>query len=325
MANPNNINISPGRITALWQLLLLSNRYERENNSISVHTAMEILLNSSLRGGGLPVKDGLNIGIHHKFLEIDRSGYLCPTAYSKDALLNIHQGDEPNVIVQRRILQRLISFKKDHWLINFNEDIEVFKISIPMNWLELLESAQLFDITDEDVVLWWKTLIHRKEIYDQEKRNEIGSIGEELTKAHEINRLHLDRILNPELFVIQVSKFSDKYGFDIKSIRGYLLKGSNQLKDQIQVEVKASIIENEEIFSFYISRNEWNKAMETIDSDEVYFFYCWAGVNLNLKTGKGPFIIPAKRLQPHIPSDNSSLCEWYTCRICINLKEFCLI
>lgn len=324
MGNRNNFNISPGRITALWQLLRLSYRYEIKNNFISAHAAIEILLNSCLRGGGLPVMDGLTIGLYHKFLEIDKQGNLLPTEFSKSFLLSIHNGDEPNVFVQRQIIQKLISLKKEHWLIYFDEDIEVFKVAIPLNWLEILENARLFELNDREVVQWWKELIQKKEVYNQERRNEIGEVGEELTKTYEIDRLRSDSIVNSELYVIQVSKISDLFGFDIQSLRGNQFFVSRGLKEQIQIEVKSSIVENEELFTFYVSRNEWNKAVESIDLN-TYFFYCWTGVNVNLRTGKGPYVIPAKKLQPLIPNDSSNLCEWWVCKFNLNLKAVSLI
>jgi hypothetical protein len=110
---------------------------------------------------------------------------------------------------------------------------------------------------------------------------------------------------------------SDKFGYDILSIRGKLLKLSFFEKDQVQIEVKSSVSESTEAFRFYVTKPEWVKAQENIDS---YFFYCWTATKLESQTAAGPFIIPAKNLEKFIPKDiGSPICEWSECRFIVDL------
>lgn len=91
----------------------------------------------------------------------------------------------------------------------------------------------------------------------------------------------------------------------------------SNIEDNIEIEVKASVLDNEELFTFYVSKNEWNKS---IVYGESYFFYCLVGVSGKKENVKGPFIIPGFKLGPFIPKDEGKNCEWMVSRFILNLK-----
>ncbi|MFC1620653.1 DUF3883 domain-containing protein [Candidatus Neomarinimicrobiota bacterium] len=314
----SRVFVSPGKITALWQFLLLSSRYSILQSGISVQSAVEILKNSGLRGGGLPVEESLKFGLQYNFLSI-KDSQLHYTNYAEKYLIRAHDGEEPNIDVIRAILRRVLKMDRCDWLVFFNDEVDIFKTSIPDYWIEVLEIAGLFDLSNTDTVEWWANILHMKAEYDNNRNNETGALGEELSMAHEIQRLEEDGFSNMKLNVVQVSNISDYYGFDIISKRGSQLRLHKRNEDRIKIEVKASEIENEKVFTFYVSRNEWEKAVQFKDD---YFFYCWPGAKLKTGKAKGPYIVPATKLFSLICTDNSTECKWLKSRFILDLTLY---
>jgi len=307
--------ITSSNIIALWQLILLTNRHEE----LSVKSAIEITLNSGLMAGGLPAEQGLKLGQYCKLLEINNAQKLSSTQYCKDELIELCDTDEPNILITRGILFRFVSFQNFDWLLFFNDDAEIFKAFIPDDWIYLLDHAELFNFYDSDVRDWWGKIFSRFQTYKEGQKIEIGKVAEKLTYDHEKKRLENDGLDNGHFFVKWASQINDKYGYDVLSIRGDILKFIFSEKDKIQIEVKCSVASNEKEFRFYVSKNEWNVALKNIQS---YFFYCWTSTNMEKESANGPYIIPAEKLSIHIPSDNGNLCEWSECRFIIDLNNF---
>ena len=91
-------------------------------------------------------------------------------------------------------------------------------------------------------------------------------------------------------------------------------------KEKISIEVKSSDTTNIERFRFFVSKPEWNKAMEDIES---YFFFCWVGINISDDSALyGPFVIPAIQLIEIVPKDVSNTCEWSECRFVLDISPY---
>ena len=314
----NDINITPGKVVALWKIILSTSNYQ----GARIQDLYRAGINSSVMGGGLPLKPSIQLAINYKFIiPKDKKLYLSP--FSINQLIPLCEDDEPSYLVLRQIYFHIIKDKLVPWIIYFNIDPEIFKISIPNNWIELLEMANLFNFRDKEVQEWWSTLIKVKSEINKEKLNTIGHIGEKLTYEFEMTRINNDFLYDSKKRnVVWVSQISDEYGFDILSHSGKLLKKLSEL-EHIFIEVKSSEITNPKIFTFYISENEWNKAIENIDS---YYFFCWPGIRTNDQTScyNKPFIIPTKEIQSLIPKNISSQSQWIKCRVCIDLSEYAL-
>ncbi|MCK6463061.1 MAG: DUF3883 domain-containing protein [Candidatus Pacebacteria bacterium] len=315
MSADNYFSISPGIIIALWRILSLTARYEQ----LSVKSVVEITQNSGLFGGKVPAKNALKFGQIYNFIEI-QSGSIYLTEHCKEEFIDLCNDDEPNTPVFRAILSHIISNNNYHWLMFFNEDSDIFRTAIPQDWIDLLENAGLFSFDNDDVIEWWETVLKKYENFTESKKKEIGDIGEKLTYEYELNRLITDKIKKPKFYVKWASRFSDEFGYDILSLRGNLLKGKYKIKDQIQIEVKATVVRDTATFRFRVSRNEWNVASNRLST---YFFFCWTGVSLEHQNASdGPYIISAKSLEKHLPTDKSEICEWTECRFVLDLTKY---
>lgn len=319
MTKNQNLVYSSGKLITLWQLIYFASQY----SDVSMQELSSMFEESGTLGGSVPFDDAVRLGKYCEFLEFG-DGKLILGDVCYEMLLPLCSTKDPNTFVIRFILQRIIilSLYGFPWLLFFDKDIETFKASIPQEWVDLLDQANLFDFFDKDVEEWWDVILIGLNNFDLSNTKEIGDVGEKLTIDHETDRLFLDGVLPTQHYVKWVSRFSDNYGYDVLSARGKKLKARKSLVGVIQVEVKATVSTNINSFRFKISRNEWNIALKNLDS---YYFYCWLGVNVYLRNAtSGPFVIPAKKFLNIIPKDQSDLCEWTECRLIIDLLNFSL-
>ena len=242
------------------------------------------------------------------------------TVIGRDEIIPLCDHDEVNTAALRRLLFHFIKRNKFHWIAFYNSSSDSFRTAIPDIWIELLELAGLFNLIEEDVLTWWKEVIDAKIHFDQNTNNKIGDTGEYLTCKHEVDRLTADGIERVDKRVIWLAQISDEYHYDISSLRGVLLRGEHGKEDQVSIEVKSSQITSDEVFSFYLTRPEWDTALEDLDR---YYFYCWVGVKLDGTFVKGPFIINASKLKDEVP-DDSDIAKWEKCYFTLNLNNYCL-
>lgn len=310
------INISPGRITGIWLLIKIA--IENESIGITIESAIKSTSSSALRGGSLPIKESLTLGIFYDFLFIE-GGLLKISEFSKRELIRYYASEEPNELILRIIYSQIIDIRRDSWIVFLDSDPEEFKPLIPDYWVELLENADLFNFKDEEVIKWWKSIRNKKEQYFQDRNNKVGACGEKLTVEFEESRLKNDNIDHPELFVKQVSLISNDFGYDVQSIRGNLFLKSKAIKDQLMIEVKSSSIENEKQFLCYLTKNEWETAKKNLDN---FFFHCWIGINIKDCTAKkGPYILSAHEVEPLVPTNNSDQCQWELSKLLLDLTQ----
>jgi len=311
-------SITQGHIVATWHILFITSRYE----DISPKNAVSISENSGKLGGTVPVKEGLRICLDYNLLEI-ADEKLQVTNVSKNVILPKCEEEDPNISVLRCLLMHIVSYHAFEWLIFYDPDPEIFRASVEANdteWANLLDNAKLFEFEEDEVKTWWDKVLSKYEDYKDKLKKAIGDVGEKLTYQTELQRIETDGYLPSKSFVKWAASLSDRFGFDILSIRGRYFLSNFEPKDKIQIEVKSSETINVERFKFYISKPEWQKALESIDS---YFFYCWAGINIQNESAKfGPFIIPATDLVEHVPKDNSEFCEWSECRCSLDVSPY---
>jgi len=313
--------ITYSQLIASWHIIYLTGKYGEMNPKDAVSTVE----GSGKLGGTVPAKAGLKICIDYGFLTF-RSSQLCITDIVATSLLPRCNKEDLNVAVLRVILSHVLSYHSFEWLIFYDTDPEIFRDTLKAydpNWVNLLDNASLFDFEEESVNVWWDSVLSKYEDYKEKLKKAVGDVGEKLTYGHELNRVENDGLIPAKHYVKWASRISDKFGFDVLSIRGkHFLSNYNEM-DKIQIEVKSSDTDNIERFRFFISKPEWNKALENIES---YFFYCWAGINLEAESAKyGPFIIPAADLIKYIPTDNSEMIEWSECRCVIDVVKYQMV
>ena len=317
MNNNQEVVYSPGKLITLWRVI-----FQTLQNTDIDYPDFALLIDTSGSLGGADLFDeSVIIGRSCGLLELS-DGKLILTPLCITDLLPLCNEKDPNFSVIRSMLYKIITsaLSQFPWLIFFKPDPEIFKLSIPQEWLDLLEQADLFDFSKEDVSVWWNSILFCINDFDLANAKRTGDVGEWLTFNYELDRLGSDGIDNLQYRVIWVSRLSDRYGYDINSLRGNKLDYKEGKYGGINIEVKASESINETSFRFYLSRPEWNTATKAKGS---YFIYCWVGIDVNTKTAKkGPFIIPAETIEKLIPMDQSSLGEWTQCRIVIDLNSF---
>ncbi len=305
-------NYSISKIYTIWKIIFLIEKH----NLHEFASIRNSVLNSGDFGGTAPFDEAIKIGLKNNLIIIS-NGEIILTDYSSNELLTLDYDENLNVTIFRKMVFNFIYTNKFHWIGFFDEDIDIFKTAIPYEWIDILESSNLFDFSDELVISWWEELMYGISQKDDERNKQIGDIAEFLTYEFERERLSKDKVQNPGLIVRWVSRISDIYGYDIKSIRGKLLLSEFELSSPICIEVKGSEKKEIEYFSFYITRNEWEQAERNSDS---YFFYFWSGINTNYETAcTGPYIISAQLIKDFIPVDSHECCKWQKCRLSINL------
>ena len=312
-----DFNISVGNISAAWQYLDLA----RKHKELTVKAAKQIIATSGITDKSDSLSENaFKLCLQINLIDIDDGKIKLTTTAKKEILTHCDQ-TIPNLAARRAMISQILSLTTYDWLIFFNEDIELFKLSIPdSDWIDILDQSLLFNLTDSEVFEWWKNVLKRYEEFNEKRKKDIGDVGEELSYNYELNRLLEDSIPNPKFYVKWASLFRNDYGYDIASIRSNFFRFSFNEKDKIQIEAKASVFNEKKSFRFLVTKNEWNAASQ---NPYTYFFYCWLGVDIASGTAKrGPFIVPAISLSAHIPNDISSICEWSECRVVLDLEVF---
>ena len=309
--------ISPGHIAVLWRIVIIISKYD----DVRVPDAISVIKNLGAFGGTAPIEGGVEIGLKYDILE-RRKGIFLLKEYATIELIPFCNDEEVNKDVTRRILKKIVLAENFEWLVFYQEDPDIFKIYIPDNWQQLFNDTGLLEFNDTDVLKWWEEVFQHYRKYKEGQGLQVGNTAEKLSFDFESKRLVNDGHSQIDFYLKWVASVSDRYGYDIGSIRGILLKHAYNIKDSIQIEVKGQQSFDKSTFIFYLTDNEWNVAKANIDT---YFFHCWVGVNINNKSGSGPFIVPAKKLINEIQTNVGTTCEWVKCRIVIDLSTFAIV
>jgi len=150
--------------------------------------------------------------------------------------------------------------------------------AIPPNSHQCLEEAGFFDLTPTGL-RDWDQLAALAEGRDNTRKNEVGRMGEYLTKLYEEKRTGIE----PRWIALE----TDMAGYD------FISQKSKADKTAMHIEVK-STERNLENADVHISRNEWNRSQQIPN----YIFYLWV-----LKNPLQLFIVQPKGVIPHSPKD----------------------
>ena len=232
MTESDLLYYSPGRLISLWRVILLVSRYEEEN--IKIKNVVYVVNQLGILGGTIPVKSSIRLAQRCKLLEIN-SGFVKLTSYCRKLVEGLGDDSEPSIEVLRFLIKTLITHNRFHWLMFFNENADIFKAAIPKEWIDLLESVNLFRLSDESVVDWWKDILGRFYEYNEGRHKEIGDVGEKLTVDYERQRLEADNFPNTFSYVKWVAHFTDSEGYDVLSARGSLLANQYQENSPIYI------------------------------------------------------------------------------------------
>jgi hypothetical protein len=150
--------------------------------------------------------------------------------------------------------------------------------AIPSDSLQCLEEAGFLALTPSGLKAW-DQLAALAEGHDNNRKNEIGRMGEYLTKLYEEKRTGVE----PRWIALE----TDSAGYD------FISRKDKTDATRMPIEVKASERKLEDAF-VHISKNEW----EVSQTSKNYAFYFWL-----LKNPLQLFIVQPKGVLPHSPGD----------------------
>jgi hypothetical protein len=209
------VRISPGRLTALWVVL-------RALHSLGDHGGLEELrrhaARTSLRSGGLPIRDGLTLAVAGTFAV--RAGDTLMLSPLGHEALALGKEDEPSVAARRLFLSVLLLREPPPWVAFWQGQPESLELILPEPERHLLADVGLYPEEDSDIenVSWWDAL--RRVPLPEEAgayRKLVGDAGEELTVAYERARLRALGQSDLAARVRWVARESPAYGFDVLS------------------------------------------------------------------------------------------------------------
>ncbi len=288
-------------------------------NNLHIRDIYQTMRSRGSFGGTIPLKESIRLGRAHEFVSITK-GRIEISEFSRIQLLPLCDDEVPNIFVLRLMLSPIILAGDYTWLAYLETDIQAFIYMIPQNWVQILQTANLLDLEDEDVIDWWIHLLRGYQEISEGHLTKIGDFGESLTIDYETQRLQTDGFeINP-FNLNWVSQISDAPGYDVKTVRGNLYKEGSLSTGNIQIEVKSTIRDNPTNFTFHLSRNQFNVASESPNS---YFIHCWFGINIDSKTHtQGPFSIPFTHLIDRFPVDRESSISWSKCKIELDVSPY---
>jgi hypothetical protein len=178
---------SLGRVTALWLVLRTLAKF---GNRAATTEVISFASRSSLRSGGLPVKDGYRLAIIGDFVREDKNEtHVSDLGFTA---LGLCDEDEPNEEVRRLLVSTIILRRPPAWVAYWQGDPSSLDLVVPENDRELLESAGLLPANPGDLRrrAWWLAL-GAVPLPDQMEslRKAIGDAGEELSYRYEKARL----------------------------------------------------------------------------------------------------------------------------------------
>lgn len=225
-------SVGPGAITALAVLLSLLGRLGPERRD----TLIPLASRTSLRGGALPFRAGVELGEQLRLIE-QKSDVLQLTSTGKELLSGV--GDEPEPSDRfREMVACLALTNAPVRALGPTVDVRPSAVDVRradgdvlLEWLEdvglVKREADAWTLVGLGRILAVGPLAAPEDPVDL--RTDVGIIGEELSLRYEAERLGLRE--RP----IQVSRISSAFGFDILS-----RSGGSESDDMIAVEVKAS-------------------------------------------------------------------------------------
>lgn len=211
------------------------------------------------------------------------------------------------------------------WVAYWQGDPGSLDLVVPERERRSLEEAALFPPGDgaDELTGWafWRALGRVPLMEDTAaRRKAIGNAGEELTIAHERERLTSEGFPQLADQVRWLARESDAYGFDVLSSAG---RSAEKPERPIAIEVKGSSLPASTNVRFFLSAHEWETATELRDRYRVHI---WTRVDPGppprARDG-GPIIVHPADLARHLPAAAicEDLCRWQTAEIHLPLAS----
>lgn len=316
-----SVRVTRGRLTALWLVLRAVGKLGGQAES------SEVLLyarRSGLRGGGLPVRDGMRLAREGSFV-VERAGVL-GLADLGDRALALANQDEPPAEAIRLFVSVLLLGDPPPWVAWWQGSPEDFDNVIPEGERQAMHDAGFLPVPEPDDPLgwgWWEAMV-RVPLPEQTaiQRKQIGDAGEQLTIEYE--RWRLAEQGHPELAaqVLWVAQESDAYGFDVLSFAGDDAN-SLQVNDRIAIEVKSTSLPLRGPFPLYLTAHEWTTARGL---GGRYRLHLWHSVEPGppaQSRAERPIILPAEQLLSHLPGEPpcAEECSWQTAHLLLPVPD----
>jgi hypothetical protein len=191
------VPLTPGRLTALWLVL---RSLAKLGGRVDAEELVGFAAKSSLRSGGLPVRDGLRLAVRGRFVHEAPLGVSLTETGNES--LRLCAEDEPNSAVRRLFLSVLVLMDPPAWVAYWQGDPTSLELLLSDTDRSLLGSAGLYPRKPHEQDLarggWWDALsvVPLSESV-LALRKAIGDAGEELSIAYERARLEAEGF--PEL------------------------------------------------------------------------------------------------------------------------------
>jgi len=310
--------VTRGRLTALWLVL---RSLDKLGGRGEVPELMAYARRSSLRGGGLPLNDGLRLAREGGFV-MERAGTVDLEALGAEAL-SLETEDEPGTPVLRLFVSVLLLRDPPTWVAYWQGDPGSVDQIIPPSERRLMSECGLLPAPlVDDLAAWsmWEAL-SRVPLPEQSdvRRRLIGDAGEQLTLDHERMRLSEEGFPDLARGVKWVAQESPAYGFDVLSYAGRSELGEPDLP--IAIEVKSTTLPERSVFQFFLTIHEWQTAQKLGDRYRLHF---WSSVDPGpppaSRYGR-PRVMPADQLRDHLPvqPDCGDDCGWQSARVLMPL------
>lgn len=310
--------LTPGRVTAAWLVMRTIGKLGDGTPSAEIDRYAR---RSSLRGGGLPVKDGLGL-ILAGGLATETAGSLALTDLGRRAV-SMSDSDDPPRAVSEFLTRVLLLARPPTWVAWWQGQPESLEAVIPTQARDLMQSCGLLPPPGpEDLGRWaWWQALRRVPLaeHSAQQRKMIGNAGEQLTIEFEQRRLTADGFPRLAESVRWVAQESDAFGFDVLSYRGLGEGGAPD--DELAIEVKSTSVPPTAHFHLFLSAHEWDTAEALGDR---YRFHFWAGVDpaaCPASHQDEPIINRPEVLVDHLPGVPrcGERCAWKTASIYVEL------
>ncbi len=309
---------TPGRFTALWVVL---RSLVKLGGAVGREELLSFARRDGLRSGGLPIRDGYQLGILGSFLRED--GKVSLTELGSEALARGSE-DEPSPEVLRLFASVLLLRHPPAWVAYWQGDPSALDLVLPDAAREILQGANLLVTTDPEEMESWALWDALKETPPFEvlagQRKAIGEVAEELSFRFEKRRLTQEGYPDLAERIRWVAQESPAYGFDILSFCGNS-RSPTKPRRQLAIEVKGQAVTSQGDFSLYLTGHEWKTAVTLGDQ---YVFYLWDGVRPSDRSSSArtePLIISREGLVEHVPCPPrcGNPCEWKSAFIRLSL------
>lgn len=240
-----------------------------------------------------------------EIIEIIQNLNIYKSSYDYEAARSlIHDLELETITDLRSLISLIIQFEIPSWIYQLQFGREIVASCLIDNQqidvLQCLKSAGLFmKEPDTSIVEWWDQLASFARSSEEKRKLKSGRIGEMLTLEYEAARIA--KLNFKPKWVSVENNFA---GYDVMSFEA----SSSGLKQKL-IEVKSC---KSRPVSFYVTRNEWNSAVQFGDN---YYFHIWYLPNRKL------IELTVSQVEKNIPV-NRGVGEWQTTLIDIDLLLF---